>query len=301
MPKKRHGKTVNIDLPAKVNLFLSVCGRREDGFHILESLVGFTEFGDRLSVLLADDFTVSVEGPFAKDLPVVPEKNLVLVAASLLKKEAGVDLGAKIKLEKNIPVSAGIGGGSADAAGTLRILAELWQLKYDVQRLAQVGRVIGSDIPVCVYSVPAFIEGAGEKVTPQNPFPACGVVLVNAGDPVSTGSVFSARRGTYSKSLPWPEINSFEQLVFELGLRRNDLSQTAGELSPIIYDVLKTISETRRCAYSQMSGSGGTCFGLYPNQRSAVEAAHSIAQSNPDWWCVPTKFRGSRPDLRIER
>ncbi len=300
MPKKRHTKTVNIDLPAKVNLFLSVCGRREDGYHLLESLVGFTEFGDRMSVRLADDVTVSVEGPFATDLLSVSDTNLVLVAASALKEEAGIDLGAKIKLEKNIPVSAGIGGGSADAAGTLRTLAELWQLKYDAQRLAQVGRVIGSDIPVCVYSVPAIVEGAGEKVTPQKPLPACGVVLVNAGERVSTKSVFLARTGTYTKSFPWPEINSFEQLVFELSLRKNDLSETAVKLSPLIYDVLTTLSETRDCAYFQMSGSGGTCFGLYPTQKLAVDAVHSISERNPDWWCISTKFRTSCPDLRVE-
>ena len=300
MPKKRHTKTVNIDLPAKVNLFLSVCGRREDGYHLLESLVGFTEFGDRMSVRLADDVTVSVEGPFATDLLSVSDTNLVLVAASALKEEAGIDLGAKIKLEKNIPVSAGIGGGSADAAGTLRTLTELWQLKYDAQRLAQVGRVIGSDIPVCVYSVPAIIEGAGEKVTPQKPLPACGVVLVNAGERVSTKSVFLTRTGSYTKSFPWPEINSFEQLVFELSLRKNDLSETAVKLSPLIYDVLTTLSETRDCAYFQMSGSGGTCFGLYPTQKLAVDAVHSISERNPDWWCISTKFRTSCPDLCVE-
>ncbi len=300
MPKPGYTKTVYVDLPAKVNLFLRVCGFRGDGYHLLESLVGFTEFADRLSVRSADDLIVSVEGPFAKDLPNAPDSNLVLKAARTLKEEAGVDLGAQITLEKNIPVSAGIGGGSADAAGTLRTLSELWQLKYGVDRLAQIGQVIGSDIPVCVHSITAIIEGAGEEVAPQNCLPDCGVVLVNAGDPVSTESVFSARTGNYSTRLPWPEIKTFDQLVFELALRGNDLSEAAVKLSPLIYDVLTILSETRDCAYFQMSGSGGTCFGLYPSQHLALDAAHLISQSNPDWWCVSTKFRMSCPALRVE-
>jgi len=300
VPKTQYNRTVYVDLPAKVNLFLHVCGRREDGYHLLESLVTFTEFGDRLSVRSADEFIFSAHGPFAKDLPSNPDSNLVLKAARTLKEEAAADTGAQIMLEKNIPVSAGIGGGSADAAGTLRSLAELWRLKVDIQGLVQMARAIGSDVPVCVHSIPAIIEGAGEKVTPQDPLPACGVVLVNAGDPVSTGSVFFARKGTYTRSFPWPEITSFDQLVFELALRRNDLSESSVKLSPLISDVLTTLSETRDCAYFQMSGSGGTCFGLYPSQQLAVEAARSISQSNPNWWCISTKFRTSCPGLRIE-
>ena len=300
MSNKQYTKTISVDLPAKVNLFLHVCGRRDDGFHLLESLVGFTEFCDRLSVSSADDFIVSGEGPFAKDLPKNPDSNLVLMAARALKKEAGVTQSAKIAIEKNIPVSAGIGGGSANAAGTLRSLAELWELKYDLQRLAQVAKEIGSDIPVCVYSVPAIVEGSGEKVAPQNALPACGVVLVNAADPLPTESVFSARSGAYRKSLPWVEISSFDQLVSELTLRRNDLLETASVLSPIINDVLKTLSETQHCRYFQMSGSGGTCFGLYPSQQLAAEAARSISERNPNWWCVSTKFRSASPGLRIE-
>lgn len=294
-----HTKTVSAILPAKVNLFLHVCGRRNDGYHLLESLVGFTEFGDRISAKLADDLTLTVEGPFAAELPSIVDKNLIIRAAKVLLEKAGIQKGAHIKLEKNIPISAGIGGGSADAAGTLRALTDLWRLEYSDHSLARLGMRIGADVPICIYSQPAIIEGVGEIVIPQKYFPPCGVVLANAGGIVSTTRVFAERSGSFTKKLIWPEIGSFDNLVNELKIRKNDLSQAAGMILPVIHEVLAAISKTKDCEFYQMSGSGGTCFGLYPNQKAAEKAAISISENNPRWWCIATKFQMDRPQLEI--
>ena len=282
---------LSLAAPAKINLFLHVTGRRDDGYHLLESLVVFTETGDRLVVGAAKDLTLSISGPFAAALPDADPDNLVLRAAAVLQREASVDAGAHITLEKHLPVSSGIGGGSADAAAALRALCILWGIDVPFSRLAAVGLAIGADVPVCLNARPAIMSGVGEILRDVDPPPPCGVVLVNAGEGVSTPEVFTARTASFSDGGSWQPPGSFDAFIDALKTRQNDLSDPALSVSPVIGDVLAALSDTVDCALARLSGSGGTCFGLYPNKAAAGEAAAVIRAAHPNWWCVATTFR----------
>lgn len=283
--------------PAKINLFLHVTGRRDDGYHLLESLVVFTEAGDRLVVETAKDLTLSINGPFAAGLPDADPDNLVLRAAAALQRAASVDSGAHIALEKNLPVSSGIGGGSADAAAALRALCVLWGVDVPSSRLADIGLVIGADVPVCLNARPSIMSGVGEIVRDVALPPPCGVVLVNAGEGVSTPAVFRARTAPFSDSGSWVTPRTFDALIDALKNCHNDLSDAALSVSPVIGDVLAALSETGDCALARLSGSGGTCFGLYPDTAAAGEASAAIKAMHPDWWCVATTFRDEVPSI----
>ncbi|MEC7488969.1 MAG: 4-(cytidine 5'-diphospho)-2-C-methyl-D-erythritol kinase [Pseudomonadota bacterium] len=293
-------KRISIDAPAKVNLFLHVCGLRHNGYHSLESLVAFTELSDRISIRSADDLSLSISGPFAGALPEDRDTNLAFRAAEVLIKQKDLRNCAQLTLEKNLPVSSGVGGGSADAAAVLRALAVLWRLDVTDATLAKIGMTIGADVPACIHSAPAIVSGTGETVLPQHPIPPCGVVLVNAGEPVATSTVFMLREGTFTDRASWPTVTSFDGLIAELSARKNDLFASASQISPIIKDVLAAISETANCALARMSGSGGTCFGLYKHESQAAQAAAEMSMQNPGWWCAATKFRAEQPRIQKE-
>lgn len=286
---------LSLAAPAKINLFLHVTGRRDDGYHLLESLVVFTETGDGLSVRAANDLTLSITGPFAAGLPDAGPDNLVLRAAAALQREVSVDAGAQITLEKNLPVSSGIGGGSTDAAAALRVLCALWDVTLPTGRLADIGLAIGADVPVCLKASASIMSGVGEKLRDVSPPPPCGVVLVNAGEGVSTPEVFSARRAAFSDPGKWQTPDTFDAFIDALTDRQNDLSDPAISVSPVIGDVLAALSDTAQCALARLSGSGGTCFGLYPDSAAADKAAAAIDAAHPDWWCVATAFRDDAP------
>ncbi|MFT5486527.1 MAG: 4-diphosphocytidyl-2-C-methyl-D-erythritol kinase [Paracoccaceae bacterium] len=288
---------LSLAAPAKINLFLHVTGRRDDGYHLLESLVVFTETGDRLVVEPAKDLSLSIIGPFATGLPVAGPDNLVLRAAVALQREASIETGARLTLEKNLPVSSGIGGGSADAAAALRALSVLWGIDMSSSRLADIGLAIGADVPVCLQARPSIMSGVGETVRGVVPPPPCGVVLVNAGEGVSTPEVFRARTAPFSGSGTWETPRTFDAFVEALKHRQNDLSDPALSVSPVIGDVLAVLSETSHSALARLSGSGGTCFGLYPDAVAAGDAAAAIKRAHPDWWCVATTFRKDAPDI----
>lgn len=283
--------------PAKINLFLHVTGRRDDGYHLLESLVVFAETGDRLVVEAAKDLSLSIRGPFAAGLADAGPGNLVLRAAAALQDEASVEAGAHITLEKNLPVSSGIGGGSADAAAALRVLSCLWNIALPSSRLADIGLAIGADVPVCLNGRPSVMSGVGETVRDVAPPPPCGVVLVNAGEAVSTPGVFKARTAPFSDPGTWETPRTFDTFVEALSGRQNDLSDPALSVSPVIGGVLAALSGTGQCALARLSGSGGTCFGLYPDAAAADDAAAAIKAAHPHWWCVATAFRGEAPAI----
>lgn len=288
---------LSLAAPAKINLFLHVTGRRDDGYHLLESLVVFTETGDRLVVGAAKDLTLSISGPFAAALPDAGPDNLVLRAAAALQREASIDAGAHITLEKNLPVSSGIGGGSADAAAALRALCVLWGVDVPSSRLAGIGLAIGADVPVCVNARPAIMSGVGETLCDVAPPPRCGVVLVNAGEGVSTPEVFAARTAPFADGGSWQTPGRFDAFIDALKTRQNDLSDPALSVSPVIGDVLAALSDTADCALARLSGSGGTCFGLYPDMAAAGEAAAVIQAAHPNWWCAATAFRDEAPSI----
>lgn len=279
--------------PAKVNLFLHVGARRADGYHDLQSLVAFAKVGDALVFEAADGLSLELDGPFAASLSADPD-NLVLRAARLLAGEAEFRGGARIVLTKNLPVASGIGGGSADAAAALRGLNALWRLGLAPRDLRRLAERIGSDVPVCVASAPAFMEGRGEKVSALDTICEAAMVLVNPGVAVPTGKVFSAleRRSGTDMPLP-PPLGSAGELVAYLGTTRNDLEPPARALAPEVADVLEALSATPDVLLARMSGSGATCFALYADDAGARNAARTVAARHPAWWVSPTRMLGT--------
>jgi 4-diphosphocytidyl-2-C-methyl-D-erythritol kinase len=269
--------------PAKVNLYLHVVGRRDDGYHLLDSLVVFAGIGDRLTVLPAGEVSLSVRGPFAAELEAEAD-NLVLRAARVLAAYAGTEATGELVLEKNLPVASGIGGGSADAAAALRLLSRFWRLDVDAGTLRRLAGQLGADVPACLAGGPALMSGIGEVLAPAPKLPEVGILLVNPGVAVSTPSVFRSRAGAFSREAAFPEASwrDAESFAASLGDTRNDLEPPARLLAPAIGTVLEALSQTAGCLLSRMSGSGATCFGLFRTPTAAREAAHAVVR--PGWW-----------------
>lgn len=264
---------------AKVNLSLHVTGQREDGMHLLDSIVVFPEVGDELQATTDKVLTLEIDGQFGVGLD-AGEDNLIIRAARLLS-----DKGARLQLRKNLPVAAGIGGGSADAAACIRLLANVWDLDTPaVENLA----TLGADVPVCLAQVSTRMSGIGEKLTSLPPLPRFWIVLVNTGQGVETGAVFRAMKSRDNAvMLDLPEdFQSAEELFSFLRAQRNDMQSAAIENCPEIADVLRELEVTDKCALARMSGSGGTCFGLYATKENAVAATNKIGANQPDWWVV---------------
>jgi 4-diphosphocytidyl-2-C-methyl-D-erythritol kinase len=273
---------------AKINLFLHVGDRRADGFHPLQSLAVFPDFGDRLAAEEADDLSLVIEGPFAPAL--TNGDNLVLKAARALAARAGRPAQAKLTLTKNLPVASGIGGGSADAAAALRALASLWRLNPDDKALCDIAAALGSDIPVCVASRPAFMEGRGEALTPLTSLPPLPLLLVNPGVAVPTKDVFAAlvlRRGTEMK-LPANGFSDLADLLRFLEATGNDLEAPALGFQPVIGEVLFALKALPGALFTRMSGSGATCFALMPDDDGCARAAAMLKEKHPGWWIAPT-------------
>jgi 4-diphosphocytidyl-2-C-methyl-D-erythritol kinase len=280
---------------AKINLYLHVVGKRADGYHLLESLIVFARYGDIITVAPSAAFSLEIEGPFAGKLA-ADEDNLVLRAARGLGKLLGVKKGAAITLTKNLPVASGIGGGSADAAATIKALQWLWNKReFDWEPLATFALTLGADVPVCLFNRTSYVSGIGEKVKFGGDLPAVDLLLVNPGVATPTPAVFKARTGDFSKSDPWqmPDDESMTAagLVELLKKRRNDLTEPAIKVAPVIGDVLQAIEKTKGCLLSRLSGSGATCFGIYANAAAAEAAKAALLKQHPDWWAVTTKIK----------
>ncbi len=276
--------------PAKINLWLHVTGRRTDGYHELDSLVAFADIGDRLTGAPAEALSLTVSGPFAGALE-TGGGNLVLRAARALAVRCGVPAGAALHLEKNLPVAAGIGGGSADAAAALRLCARLWRAETGGEDLARLALDLGADIPVCLAGRTARMTGIGETLTPLAPLPPpAPAVLVNPGAAVPTGAVFGALAGPFSP----PAGLRDGDLAARAGPNRNDLETPAIALVPEIADVLAALRATPGLRLARMSGSGATCFGLFGSEGEAVAAARAIAAAQPAWWVAACSI-GDRP------
>lgn len=271
--------------PAKVNLVLHVTGRRADGYHLLDSFVVFPDVGDRVAADPAPGLSLTLDGPFGISLG-AGRDNLVLKAAELLR--AGRQDGAALHLTKTLPVASGIGGGSADAAAALRVLAKLWSCPLPgSEGLA----ALGADVPVCVAGAPARMAGIGDRLSPLPPFPGFAMILVNPGIGVPTPAVFGAlasRENAPLAELP-PRFASGAELAAWLAAQRNDLEPPARALCPPIDRVLQEISATTGCMLARMSGSGATCFGLYPDWPAATAAADRLRLVAPDWWTAAAR------------
>ena len=274
--------------PAKINLFLHVGGKRPDGYHELESLVVFARIGDQLVFECAGELSLTIDGPFADALTHDPN-NLVLKAAGALAAHASVWKGACIALTKNLPVASGIGGGSADAAAALRGLNELWQMNLSAEELRSLAAQIGSDVPVCVESKSAWMEGRGEKVTVLADIPNVPLVLVNPGTAVSTGKVFAALQNRHGVGLPPPPpMKGAAEFVAYLKTTANDLEAPARAIAPAIGEVLDALAAQPGVLLARMSGSGATCFALFENEAAAHSAASAIGAHRRNWWVIAT-------------
>lgn len=267
--------------PAKVNLYLRVVGRRADGYHLLDSLAVFGPAADRLSARDTaapdDGLTLDVVGPFAPALADEAD-NLVLRAATLLAASSGIAPRARLVLEKRLPVASGIGGGSADAAATLRLLSRLWGVSVP----DGLALDLGADVPVCLAAQPARMEGIGERLGPAPTLPPFGLLLVNPGAAVSTPAVFRAREGAFSAPAVLPQgWASAEAMAVDLRQFGNDLEAPAMTLCPAIAEALAWLRARPGCLLAQMSGSGATCFGLFANALVAEAAGRGAP---PGWW-----------------
>lgn len=280
----------SIEAPAKVNLTLHVVGKRDDGYHLLDSLVAFAGVGDTLDFAPADTLSLDVTGPTAAQIP--DGENIVLKAARLLAEAAGGQAqGAAIRLTKRLPVAAGIGGGSADAAATLKGLIRLWSLTLPAESLSRVALAIGADVPVCLAGAPTRMMGIGERLEPAPALPPAWLVLVNPMVPLHTPPVFKARTGPFSEADPLKESPAdAHALAAALASRRNDLTPPAISIEPVVGEVLAAIAATPGCLLPRMSGSGATCFGLYGTEAEALAAAAALAAAQPGWWVAPARL-----------
>ncbi len=269
---------------AKVNLYLHVTGRRPDGYHELDSLIVFAGLADSLTLQAAEALSLEVAGPFAAAVPPGPE-NLVLRAARALAEALEIAPAAAIRLEKRLPVAAGLGGGSADAAAALDGLCRLWGRSPSRSRLEEIALDLGADVPVCLYGRPAFVGGVGERVERAPPLPPAWLVLVNPGVPLATAEVFAARTGDFSVSCRWREtLPDVQALADELAALENDLEAPARALAPEVDAVLARLAETPGVLLARLSGSGATCFGLCASAEAARAAAAALAAEQPGWW-----------------
>jgi 4-diphosphocytidyl-2-C-methyl-D-erythritol kinase len=278
---------------AKVNLTLRVVGRRVDGYHDLESVVAFADCADRLSLTTGSKLNLKTTGPLAQDCGETAD-NLVLKAAQLLcERVPDLRIGEFI-LDKVLPVAAGIGGGSADAAAALRLLGRANGLSIDDARLIEVAKLTGADVPVCLASRACVMTGVGETLLPLS-LPKLPCVMVNPRVPVATRDVFTAlglRHGELLvgvtdviQAIAWPEDGaSIADWIEALAAGSNDLEAPAMRIQPVIGEVLSALRAADAARLARMSGSGATCFAIFEDSAEAQRAAQEIKLDHPGWW-----------------
>ena len=284
--------------PAKINLTLRVLGRRSDGYHEIESLVAFAEFGDSLSFSPGAGLTLEVNGPTAAKAGESGD-NLVLKAArEIAARRKGLKLGA-FRLDKHLPVAAGLGGGSADAAAALRLIAQANGLARADPQLYAAARATGADVPVCLDPRPRIMRGVGDVLSEPLSLPALPALLVNPGVAVATREVF-AGWALAPESLPAAtnlaaiaKLSTREKLLRFLLAQSNDLQRSALALAPAIAEILSALAALPGCDLARMSGSGATCFGLFTTPSAAAEGGGVLSSAHPYWWVQATTLGGA--------
>lgn len=293
----RDGATISRLAPVKINLALHVTGQRANGYHELEMIVAFGDFGDHISVTpaLHDDFTVS--GYYAPFIP-LNNDNLVLKARDLLRMQnPSICTPVHIHLEKKLPIAAGIGGGSTDAAAALTALNELWQLNLPYETLLELGLQLGADVPMCLHSqqngAPLLVRGIGEDLSPLVEFPTLHILLINDGTALATPTIFKALHKRDNPSLIAPDaFQSIDEVCAYLHETRNDLFKPAETLAPQLQSHLHELAASG-ADFVQMSGSGATCFAIFSTRENMLQAKQQIRQAHPDWFVVTTQTYGS--------
>ena len=286
-----HQPTISETANAKLNLYLHVTGRRSDGYHELDTLFAFVEFGDVLTIEPSDQFQLDQRGNCGDQLP-DPSDNLAWKAAHLLANAFGREPSVAINLDKRLPVASGLGGGSADAAAVLRSLCRLWDIPLTEPAVQQIATKLGADVPACLGNSAAFATGIGDVLQPTA-LPQCGVLLANSNLALQTKNVFGALRDrdiAFSKQNQPVGLEDFGALIGALSERSNDLQHPAIRLQPAIADVLEAVGSLQECALARMSGSGASCFGLFQSFEAAKSAASALQREQPDWWIQPTQL-----------
>lgn len=270
---------------AKLNLALHVRGREPDGYHRLETLFAFCEDGDLLSVAPGEELSLAVEGPFGAALGSGPD-NLVLRAAERLRQACAVRRGAALRLDKRLPIASGIGGGSADAAATLRLLCRFWDVAPSAPELHAIAADLGADVPACLRSETVRGEGRGDRLSPaEDDLSGAPVLLVNPGVAVSTSDVFRRWDGVDLGPLA---AGSARDAALN---GRNDLETPATAIAPAIAGVLAFLRSCYGVSAARMSGSGATCFALFEAEGDRDAAAVRVRHAHPDWWQLASRLR----------
>jgi 4-diphosphocytidyl-2-C-methyl-D-erythritol kinase len=277
------GATLLEKAHAKINLTLRVLGRRADGYHEIESLVAFADVADMLTFQPGGEETLEVNGPFARNSGAVAD-NLVLKALVAVRNHVTALKAGRFLLEKNIPVAAGLGGGSADAAAALRLIACTNGMALDDPRLTAAARAVGADVPVCLESRPRIMRGVGELLSMPIDLPPLPAVLVNPLVPVATRDVFSRFAGVQSGRdlADVPQESGY--LIEFLKLHDNDLTPAACACAPVVGEVLGALHALPGVSFARMSGSGPTCFALFATQNEAQTAAQKLRDKGKNWW-----------------
>ena len=272
--------------PAKVNLYLHVLNLRPDGYHDVDSLIAFAGVFDEIEASPAARPRLTLTGPFARQLDAVDrDANLVVLAARALAAASGGDAGAALVLCKNLPVAAGLGGGSSDAAAALRALRELWDLDVSEGELRAVAGGLGADVPACLGRSPVYAGGIGDVLDPAPALPDAWFVLVNPGVPLATAEVFRRHGPARSAAARFRDPPADAAALADLLSRRsNDLEAAAVRLAPAVADVIDALRGLDGCLLARMSGSGATCFGLFADADAAASAAAEVAAARPAWW-----------------
>ncbi len=278
---------LTITAPAKLNLTLHVTGQRDDGYHLLDSLVVFADVCDTLMIRPAPDLRLCVKGPFAAGVP-TDRSNLIIRSAETLRRVRNVTAGADITLEKQLPHAAGIGSGSSDAAATLKALATFWDVDPLHPTAPEVARV-GADVPVCLAGpAPQHMRGIGDEISILPVLPTCAVVLVNPRVPIPTQTVFSGLGSKTNRPMDdLPEGLDFDGFAKWLSAQRNDLQIPAEAIAPEVGIALKRLGKIPAVAWAGMSGSGATCVALVKDMATARQVARVIQVAEMAWWVTP--------------
>ena len=272
--------------PAKINLTLRVLGRRADGYHEIESLVAFADFGDMLTLRTDAEEGLEITGPFGgKSGPITDNLVLKAVAAGR-ERVAGLQTG-RFLLEKNIPVAAGLGGGSADAAATLRLVARVNAVSLDDPILALAARATGADVPVCLHPRARIMSGVGERLSEPVKLPALPALLVNPLVPLATRDVFGRFAGARGGSLADDVPTEFDRLIDFMEQHDNDLTPAACACAPVVGEILETLRALPGVRLARMSGSGPTCFALFSMRDELAKATQTLRDNRPAWWLQP--------------
>ena len=284
-------RLLNVFAPVKINLYLHVTGRLDNGYHTLDSLIGFADIGDQITIAPAQDFSFEIDGPFAqsfndKERDASPHSsNLLVQAAWSLSQAAQKVPKVSVKLTKNIPLASGLGGGSSDAAAVIWGLLEWWDMPTNAKFLPGLMTQLGADVPVCLNCRPARVRGIGDILDPAPAMDEIAIVLVNPGKPCPTEKVFMGFHGDFKDPQALPQsLHNFDDLIDFLSAQNNDLEEGAREYVPEISNILHALSAQDGCALARLSGSGASCFGLFNDEQTAQRAVKALSFENPDWW-----------------